>query len=85
LNTKDTKLVLVPLDGVVSLSNRLTDELALAEPAATIDDDKICRLGGVAVCELIEFHVPTNELLHTLHSTSTRKELSILEITISEI
>ena len=70
------------VDSVVPVTAGLTDEFALAETTA-IQDDEICRLGFVAVCELIEFGIPINEFLRTASAVDTEIELLISEIVIS--
>jgi hypothetical protein len=71
------------VDGVVPIRDGLADEFAFSE-AAAVDYDKVCRLGFVAVRQLIEFDVPINEVHHRSSTVSTQIELSILEIAISE-
>ena len=50
-----------------------------------VADDEVCRLGLVAVRQLIEFDVPINEVHHRSSTVSTQIELLILEIVISEL
>jgi hypothetical protein len=57
------------VDGVVPASDGLAVQLTVVEAMLTVDDD-VCGVGFMTICEVTEFSVPINELLHTFDRTS---------------
>lgn len=57
------------VDGVVPVSDGLAVQLTVVEAMLTVDDD-VCGVGFMTICEVTEFSVPINELLHTFDRTS---------------
>lgn len=54
------------------ISDGLADKLAFPGVTASVDHDEACRLGLVAVHELIEFDILIDKLLHIIGTTSKR-------------
>jgi hypothetical protein len=73
------------VDGVVPVGDGLADEFALSQTTTAVDHNEVCRLGLVAVRQLIEFDVPISEVRHRSSTVFTQIELTILEIVFSEL
>lgn len=50
------------VDGVVSITDGLTNEFTLSEASTAVDDDELGGLRLVAVRQVIEFALSINEL-----------------------